>query len=132
MAVEIKRLKIFNFLFLVFSSPLVLQGTALSSTSIEATWPTLSSSAVTPQTKSLSGYVLFYKQTEEEKYQKIGIEAGPSTNVAKIIEELKKYTPYRMVVCPYSENGNGIPSNPETVRTHEDCKLCFCLNLDKS
>ena len=125
-------LKILNFLFLVFSSPLVLQGIALSSTSIEARWPTLSSSAVTPETKSLTGYVLFYKQTEEEKYQKIGIEAGSSTNIAETIEELKKYTLERMVVCPYSENGNGIPSQPVSVRTNEDCKYCFGLNLDNS
>ena len=84
---------------------------------------------MTPQTKPLSGYVLFYKQTEEEKYQKIGIEASTSANVAKTVEELKKYTPYRMVVCPYSENGNGIPSQPVTVRTNEDGKLCLGLKL---
>jgi hypothetical protein len=112
----------------VFSSPLVLQGTALSSTSIEAGWPTLPSSAVTPETKPLDGYVLFYKQTSEDSYRRIGVEAGASSMIAKTLEELKKYTPYRMVVCPYSANGNGIPSEPVPVTTLEDGKIGLSLD----
>jgi hypothetical protein len=77
---------------------------------------------VTSVTKHLNGYVLFYKQTSEDSYQKIGIEAGASSMITKTLEKLKKFTPYRMVVCPYSANGNGIPSQPVPVTTLEDGK----------
>ena len=109
------------FLFLVFSSPLSLQASASSSTSIRTEWPALPSSAETADTKSLGGYILFYKQTSADSYQKIGI-APAGSNLLETLEELKKFTPYRMVVCPYSSNGNGIPSEPVTVTTLEDGK----------
>ncbi|XP_028403035.1 uncharacterized protein LOC114525803 isoform X3 [Dendronephthya gigantea] len=101
----------------VFSSPLVLQATPLNSTSIRAEWPALPSSAETSSTSTLTGYVLFYKETAAKPYQKIGVD--PS-ELSKTLVELKKFTEYRMVICPYSEKGNGIPSAPVTKTTLED------------
>ncbi|XP_028403037.1 uncharacterized protein LOC114525804 isoform X2 [Dendronephthya gigantea] len=101
----------------VFSSPLVLQATPLNSTSIRAEWPALPSSAETSSTSTLTGYVLFYKETAAKPYQKIGV---APTELSKTLEELKKFTEYRMVICPYSEKGNGIPSAPVTKTTLED------------
>ncbi len=112
----------------MFSSPLYLQATATSSTSIRTTWPALPSTAETADTKSLIGYLLFYKQTSADSYQKIGVASGASA-LEMILEELKKYTPYRMVVCPYSEKGNGIPSPPVSETTFEDGKQRFGLKF---
>ena len=111
----------FFVLHVVFSSPLNLQGTPLTSTSITVRWPALLSTAVTLKTSNLTGYILFYKQSSEDNYKKFGIASG-AANLEKILDELKKYTLYRLVVCPYSEKGNGIPSPPVTVRTLEDGK----------
>ena len=105
----------------MFSSPLVLVGTAVSSTSITAEWQALPSAAVTSDTSTLEGYVLFYKRTSEDRYQKIGVAPGAAT-LTEALQELRKFTPYRLVVCPYSEKGNGIPSEPVTVETLEDGK----------
>ena len=109
----------------MFSSPLILQGNALSSTSIEAQWAPLSSTAATSPTSTLSGYILFYKQTSDDSYKKIGV--APGSTLVQTLQDLQKFSPYRMVVCPYSSNGNGIPSQPVTVTTHEDgrCSLGF-------
>ena len=112
----------------MFSSPLYLQATATSSTSIRTTWPALPPTAETADTKSLIGYLLFYKQTSADSYQKIGVASGTSA-LEMILEELKKYTPYRMVVCPYSEKGNGIPSPPASDTTFEDGKQRFGLKF---
>ncbi|XP_028417432.1 uncharacterized protein LOC114541817 [Dendronephthya gigantea] len=101
----------------VFSSPLVQQATPLSSTSIRAEWPALPSSAETASTSTLTGYVLFYKKTAAQAYRSIGV---APTELSKTLEELKKFTEYRMVICPYSEKGNGIPSAPVTKTTLED------------
>jgi hypothetical protein len=108
----------------VFSSPLSLQASASSSTSVRTEWPALPFSAETADTKSLLGYILFYKQTSADSYQKIGI-APAGSSLLETLEELKKFTPYRMVVCPYSRKGNGIPSEPVTVTTLEDGKQCL-------
>ena len=110
----------------VFSSPLVLVGTAVSSTSITAEWEALLSAAVTADTSTLEGYVLFYKRTSEDRYQKIGVAPGVA-RLTEALQELRKFTPYRLVVCPYSEKGNGIPSEPVTVETLEDGKQSLRL-----
>ena len=110
----------------MFSSPLILQGNALSSTSIEAQWAPLSSTAATSPTSTLSGYLLFYKQTSDDSYKKIGV--APGSTLVQTLQDLQKFFPYTMVVCPYSSNGNGIPSQPVTVTTHEDGKRSLEFN----
>lgn len=111
---------------IVFSSPLVLQATALNSTIMKAQWTALPNAAVTVSTSSLTGYVLFYKETTAKRYQKIGV--APS-ELLKTLDELKKFTEYRMGVCAYSENGNGVPSAPVTKATLEDGIVSFLMHI---
>ena len=82
-------------------------------------WDPLPSSAETPETSDLSGYIIFYKETTANTYNKIAV---LSSLLTKILENLGKFTPYKIVVCPYSKNGNGVPSSPLQIRTLEDGK----------
>ena len=101
------------------SSPLQARSTSPSSTSINVEWDALPSGAETAQTKALSGYIIFYKESTAESYSKIAVQPSLRT---KTLENLKKFTQYKIVVCPYSENGNGVPSLPLECTTLEDGK----------
>jgi hypothetical protein len=101
------------------SSPLQARSTSPSSTSINVEWDALPSGAETAQTKALSGYIIFYKESTAESYNKIAVQPSLRT---KTLENLKKFTQYKIVVCPYSENGNGVPSLPFENTTLEDGK----------
>ena len=54
-----------------------------------------------------------------ENYNKIAVKPN---YLDKNLEDLEKYTFYKIVVCPYTENGNGVPSSPHSTRTMEDGK----------
>lgn len=103
----------------MISSRLQARPSPLSSTSIDVEWDALPSGAETTQTSALSGFILFYKEPAAESYNRIAI--NPSTR-AKTLEDLKKFTVYKIVLCPYSANGNGVPSLPLETRTLEDGK----------
>ena len=53
-------------------------------------------------------------------YNRIAVKPNYLT---KNLQELQKYTFYKIVVCPYTENGNGVPSSPHSTRTMEDGKI---------
>ena len=55
-----------------------------------------------------------------ENYDKIAVKPNYLT---KNLENLEKYTFYKIVVCPYTENGNGVPSSLQSIRTMEDSKI---------
>ena len=105
---------------LVISSALEASSTSPSSTSISVDWDLLPSSAQTPQTSDLSGYIIFYKEITTDGYNKIAVLPSELT---KILTNLQKFTPYKIVVCPYSKNGNGVPSSPLQTTTMEDGKI---------
>ena len=105
--------------FLVISSPLQVRSTSPSSTSLNVEWDPLPSGSETAETSILSGYIIFYKESTAESYNKIAVQ--PSLQ-AKRLENLQKFTQYKIVVCPYSGNGNGIPSLPLENTTLEDGK----------
>lgn len=80
-------------------------------------WDALPSGAETAQTSALSGFIIFYKEPTAVTYNRIAVK--PSI-LAKTLENLQKFTAYKIVVCPYSQNGNGVPSLPLEARTMED------------
>ena len=111
---------IYDILFSVLSSPLTVQAPSPNSTSIEVSWNALPSGVETAETSTLSGYIIFYKQSTAEIYSRIAVKQNLLT---KTLENLKKFTLYRIVVCPYSKKGNGVPSQPLENKTLEDGKL---------
>ena len=65
----------------------------------------------------MSGYIIFYKENIQDRYQWVAV--APS-QVGKTVEDLRKFTLYRIVVSPYSANGNGVPSSPLQTTSLED------------
>ena len=104
----------------MFSLPLTIDSNASSSTSIKVEWSPLDPSAQTAGTSSLSGYIIFYKTNDQDRYQWVAV---APTQVEKTVENLEKFTVYRIVVSPYSANGNGVPSSPLQNTTLEDGTL---------
>ncbi len=88
-----------------------------SSTSLNVEWDPLPSGSETAETSNLSGYIIFYKESTAESYNKIAVQPHI---LAKTLENLQKFTQYKIVVCPYSKNGNGVPSLPLENTTLED------------
>ena len=80
-------------------------------------WDALPSGAETAQTSALSGFIIFYKEPTAVTYNIIAVKPSILT---RTLENLKRFTAYRIVVCPYSQNGNGVPSLPLETRTLED------------
>lgn len=110
----------------LFSSPIIecyavpgappqnVNGKAVSPTSILVTWDP-------PPADRSNGMIAYYKLQV--------VESGRSDSEAKVIrlndtrfvlDELKKWTEYRIWVVAGTSVGDGPPSYPLTVRTHED------------
>ena len=87
---------------------------AVSPTSIEVTW-------TPPPMESSNGRIIYYKLRV--------VESGRSDSEARVVklndtrfvlDELKKWTAYRIWVEAGTSVGDGPPSYPITVRTYED------------
>lgn len=129
-----RRLKFSSFLFYVFpvtfsfcsfslnnefytvpgAPPRNVTGQAVSPTSILVSWEP-------PPADRSNGRIVYYKL--------FAVESGRSDSEASVIklnktsivmDELKKWTQYRIWVLAGTSVGDGPPSFPTTVRTHED------------
>lgn len=86
----------------------------MSTTAIEVTW-------APPSIESANGRIVYYKLQV--------VETGRSDSEARVIklndtkfilDELKKWTAYRIWVVAGTSVGDGPPSYPITVKTYED------------
>ncbi|XP_044016557.1 tyrosine-protein phosphatase Lar isoform X5 [Aphidius gifuensis] len=94
--------------------PRNVSGRALSTTAIEVTW-------APPSIESANGRIVYYKL--------MVVETGRSDSEARVIklndtkfilDELKKWTAYRIWVVAGTSVGDGPPSYPINVKTYED------------
>lgn len=94
--------------------PRNVTGRAISTTAIEVSWEP-------PPMESANGRIAYYKLQV--------VETGRSDSEARVIklsdtkfilDELKKWTAYRIWVVAGTSVGDGPPSYPITVRTYED------------
>lgn len=105
------------------SFPINLTAVVQSSTSIHLHWTLKVLSAESSST--LSGFMVFYKVFDDTpSFDQLAL---PPTTTSLLLENLKKFTHYQVLVSPSSSNGTGIPSELLYRQTFEDGKLCKTL-----
>lgn len=103
--------------------PTNVSGEAVSPTAIRVSWEP-------PPAERSNGNIVYYKLQV--------VEAGRSDSEATVVtlnqttfilDELKRWTEYRIWVLAGTSVGDGPPSYPITVRTHEDgmCSMSFWI-----
>ena len=80
-----------------------------------------------------------YKESNQ-KFQGHLLKSVPPTPLAATLENLEKFTCYTIRVFAFTNNGNGVSSEPVTLETQEDGKLslistpvfasCYGFNCD--
>ena len=61
--------------------------------------------------------MIFYKDESSGNYEQLAVQHDVVTTT---LIDLKMFTPYQIVVSPYSPDGNGVPSQPVKNTTFED------------
>ncbi|KAK0161669.1 hypothetical protein PV327_008088 [Microctonus hyperodae] len=94
--------------------PRNVTGRAISTTAIEVSW-------VPPPTESSNGRIAYYKlYVVESDRSDSEARVIKLTDTKFILDELKKWSIYRIWVVAGTKVGDGPPSYPIIVRTHED------------
>ena len=102
------------------SSPSSFSLTAISSTSIRATWQLPPADS---QNGIITGFKLSYKK-KDSAGSAIMIEIGSGATLTKDVTGLNKYTEYEFQVSAFTSVGDGPNSSVEVERTMPDGKMC--------
>ena len=105
----------FCFLFLVLAADFNITAVVLSSTSIKVNW------SIPEQEENVTSIFVFYKTLDSRNFQSQAIPT--SLQGGFVIENLMKFTPYKITVAPTTVNGTGIPSSFVTLKSFEDGML---------
>lgn len=96
---------------------------AVSPTSIRVSWEP-------PPAERSNGRIVYYRLLQVESGRSDSEASVFTTNQSSILlDELKKWTEYRIWVLAGTSVGDGPPSYPITVRTHEDGTHSFTIIL---
>lgn len=106
------------------SSPTFIEAKNISSTSLHLKWSPVPSSDL--HDLSLSGYVIFYRENSSQ-YTGNQLKSVRPQETSTTIDGLKKFTAYSLRIAASTANGNGLPSDPITVKTDEDGMLLTLL-----
>lgn len=99
-------------------APVILESNSTTSTTIEIKWSEVTQLNSAP----LLGYVIVYKEIDKKFHVDAMTSVAPTPREA-VLEDLKKFTNYTIRVYAFTRNGNGVASEPFSLRTQEDGKL---------
>ncbi|KAL9960831.1 hypothetical protein ACROYT_G034336 [Oculina patagonica] len=96
-------------------APAILESNSTTSTTIEIKWLEVTQLNSAP----LLGYVIVYKEIDKKFHVDTMKSVAPTPREA-VLEDLKKFTDYTIRVYAFTRNGNGVASEPFSLRTQED------------
>ena len=98
-------------------APVILNATSLTSTTIDLKWTEVTQL----NAATLLGYGIVYKKIGET-FQVRFLKSVLQTPREATLEDLEKFTGYTIRVFAFTSNGNGVSSQPVSLRTQEDGK----------
>ena len=97
--------------------PVILEAKSTTSTSITLKW----SEVTQPNAASLRGYAIVYKKITG-KFQVDFMKSTSPTQKEVTLDDLEKFTNYTLRVFAFTSLGNGVSSEPASLKTLEDGK----------
>lgn len=114
------------FYFVVPSQPpAITQAVSNTSTTIYLKWTEVTQ--LNPANSTLLGYGIVYKKTGEI-FQTGFLKSVSPAPLEATLEDLEKFTNYKIRVFAFTDKGNGVSSQPFSLRTQEDGKVNFFLD----
>lgn len=109
------------FYFVVPSQPpAITQAVSTTSTTIYLKWTEVTQ--LNPANSTLLGYGIVYKKTGEI-FQIGFLKSVSPAPLEATLEDLEKFTNYKIRVFAFTDKGNGVSSQPVSLRTQEDGKV---------
>ena len=99
-------------------APAILDVTSTTSTTIDIKWTEVTQL----HGATLQGYGIVYKKINEN-YKERFLKAVLPTPREATLEDLEKFTNYTIRVFAFTSYGNGVSSQPVSIRTQEDGEL---------
>lgn len=114
------------FYFVVPSQPpAITQAVSTTSTTIYLEWTEVTQ--LNPANSTLLGYGIVYKKTGEI-FQIGFLKSVSPAPLEATLEDLEKFTNYAIRVFAFTDKGNGVSSQPVSLRTQEDSKVNLILD----
>lgn len=115
-----------SFYFVVPSQPpAITQADSTTSTTIYLKWTEVTQ--LNPANSTLLGYGIVYKKTGEI-FQVGFLKSIRPAPLEATLEDLEKFTNYKIRVFAFTDKGNGVSSQPVSLRTQEDGKVNLILD----
>lgn len=104
---------------------MITQAVSNTSTTIYLKWTEVTQ--LNPANSTLLGYGIVYKKTGEI-FQTGFLKSVSPAPLEATLEDLEKFTNYKIRVFAFIDKGNGVSSQPFSLRTQEDGKVNLILD----